>query len=336
MWKQKIKFSFFPPLYGTPVLMFGLASLVMSQKEIVCIYHQYKRTLQNILKLSTRSPASVVHFLAGSLPGAAILHLKQLSLFGMICRLSGDPLNNYAYHVLLTSPVKKSWFHQIRNLHLQYLLPHPLQVLQNPPSKEAYKKLVKARVLDYWETKLRQEASFLPSLGYFNPNYMSLTTPHKLWSAAGSKTYEVAKARIQALFLASQYPCAKYTRHWSPQNPNGFCSYPCCESNFCVESPEHILLFCPAYDEVRRTLVAMCLQIQNPVSRNRVINIVFSTSTHNIMQFLLDCSVMPDIISAVQCFGRSILSDLFYLGRSWCFSLHRERMKRLGRWNFTV
>ena len=32
--------------------------------------------------------------------------------------------------------------------------------------------------------------------------------------------------------------------------------------------------------------------------------------------------------------GPKILDDLFYLTRTWCFSVHRYRMKMLGRWNF--
>ena len=39
-------------IYGTPVLMSGLASLLLSDTEISCIDQQFKRTLQNILKLS--------------------------------------------------------------------------------------------------------------------------------------------------------------------------------------------------------------------------------------------------------------------------------------------
>ena len=135
-------------IYSTPVLMSGLASLVLSDSEVSAIDQQYKRTLQNIMKLSVNSPSSLVHFIAGSLPATAILHIKQISLFGMVCRLPGDPLNQHAWQVLLTSPSSaKSWFILVRNLLLQYQLPHPLKLLESPPSKEVFKKLVKAKVL---------------------------------------------------------------------------------------------------------------------------------------------------------------------------------------------
>ena len=121
-------------VYATPVLMSGLASLVLSKKEVSSLDQQYKRTLQNILKLSISSPRSLVHFVAGSLPATAILHLRQISLFSMICHLS-----EHAQNVLHTSSLSRhSWFLQISEILLMYQLPHPLVLLANPPKKEAF------------------------------------------------------------------------------------------------------------------------------------------------------------------------------------------------------
>ena len=160
---------------------FGLSSLLLSSKEISCIDQQHKKTLQNITKLSSNSPSSLVHFIAGSLPGSAILHLRQLALFGMVCRLPQYPLHQQAVHVLLTSSSPTSWFVQVRNLLLLYHLLHPLLLLQNPLSKESFKKLVKSKVLDYWEVKLRAEASLLPSLTFFHPQFMSSQDLDHCW-----------------------------------------------------------------------------------------------------------------------------------------------------------
>ena len=321
-------------LYGTPVLMSGLSSLVLSRREVSCVDQQYKRTLQNIMKLSATSPSCLVSFIAGRLPGTAILHLRQLTLFGMICRLEDDPLHHLAVQVLLTSVCKYSWFVQIRELLLLYQLPNPLHLLHSPPSKDQYKKLTKAHILSYWETKLRAEAALLPSLVYFQPQYMSLTAPHRLWTTAGKNTYEVAKARIQLLFLSSQYPCAKHVRHWSKDNPLGLCNYGPCQEGLEVESPEHILLHCPSYSEIRLQSFKTCFNVSDPITHSLVSTILGSSTNQTIMQFLLDCSVIPDVIRAAQCFGDHIYNDLFYLSRTWCYVIHRARLKRLCKWNF--
>ena len=71
-------------IYGTPVLMSGLASLVLLPTELTLLEQHHKITYQNIQKLLPNTPAPVIYFLGGCLPGTAVLHLKQLAIFGMV------------------------------------------------------------------------------------------------------------------------------------------------------------------------------------------------------------------------------------------------------------
>ena len=50
-------------------------------------------------------------------------------------------------------------------------------------------------------------------------------------------------------------------------------------------------------------------------------------------QFIIDCSVQSLVISSYQLYGKSILDHLFYITRTWCYSLHKERLRQLGRIN---
>ena len=139
------------------------------------------------------------------MPGEAVIHLRILTLFGMVAQLHEDPLKIHARNILVREKSSsKSWFCQLRSLCLRYELPHPIVILDDPPSKEAFKKLLKARVVDYWEKKLRGEASLLSSLLYFKPEYMSLSKPHPIWTTAGSNPHEVSKAVQQARFLSGR------------------------------------------------------------------------------------------------------------------------------------
>ena len=51
-----------------------------------------------------------------------------------------------------------------------------------------------------------------------------------------------------------------------------------------------------------------------------------------VMQFIIDCSVLPMVISAYQTNGPLIHSHLYKITRTWCRSLHRDRLKSLGRY----
>ena len=304
--------------------MSGLASLVLSMAELTMIDKHCKDICQNIQKLHTNTPNCFIYFLGGCLPARAVIHFKQLTLFGMISRLPNDPLNIHARNILITAkPSSKSWFCQIRDICLTYQLPHPLQILSNPPTKEHFRKTIKSKIVDHWETKLRKKASSLSSLKYFNPCFMSLTKPHPIWTTAGSNPYEVAKSIQQARFLSGRYRTEYLCRHWSA-NVKGFCLSPTCDQT--EENIEHILLFCGAYTSVRDNLTSLWLSNSNPIVHYLAFDALTSSPDY-LVQFILDCSVLPRVITAVQDYGKIILDILFYLTRTWCFSIHRQRMK---------
>jgi hypothetical protein len=92
--------------YGIPVLMSGVSSLVLNPSEVNMIHQHHKNTVQGLQNLHHDTPQSFIFFLAGCLPATATLHLRQLSLFGMICRLNDDSLRECAKDVLITSTLE--------------------------------------------------------------------------------------------------------------------------------------------------------------------------------------------------------------------------------------
>ena len=93
-------------VYGLPVLLSGLASLVLSTKEEQMLDQHYKVYIQRLLRLHQATPAPVVFFLAGCLPLLPLLHLRIFSLFGQLCRLrSGDNI----YQVLVLEGERAVW-----------------------------------------------------------------------------------------------------------------------------------------------------------------------------------------------------------------------------------
>ena len=83
-------------LYSLPVLMSGVSSLLLLQSEEDALSQHYKETLQGLQKLYQLTPRPVVYFLAGSLPFPALLHMRQLGLFGMLARQPDNILHYMA------------------------------------------------------------------------------------------------------------------------------------------------------------------------------------------------------------------------------------------------
>ena len=315
-------------LYGTPVLLSGLASLVLNLNEVAAVHQHHKLTLQRLQRLFLATPECVVMFLAGSLPASGILHLRMLGLLGMIGRLGpSNILNNHGRFILLSAnhdQTSKSWFLALRQLCHQYSLPDPLLVLQSPLSKYQWKNLCKSKVIDWWEQKLRAEADLLPSLQHFKPSFMSLSTPHPIWTSAGSP-YEVGKAVVAARMLSGRYRTDYLARHWNKTNPDGLCRLPGCSNE--VGNMEHILLHCQALQESRSRIVSLISSFL--VSRPELFPVIYNYTieeTDLLLQFLLDPSCLPLVISTNRVYPDT-LKHCLYLARTWCFSIHIYRSK---------
>jgi hypothetical protein len=306
-------------IYGLPVLLSGLGALVFNKSEKDIINQHHKTTLQKLMRLHDGTPPCVVAFLGGSLPGKALLHLRQLSLFGMVTRLQGNIIHRHANNVLLKDKLSsRSWFLQIRELCIEYNLPHPLVLLEYPLSKSSYKNMVNKAVVSFWESKLRAEAAGLLSLEFFRPQFMSLTTPHPMWLTARSSPYEVIKATVQAKMLSGRYRTEKLCSHWS-QNKPGYCLLPSCAGQERVEDIAHILISCPSLCNTRSTLTKFTSNYSKnlPEAASHSANQLCSSSHPLHIQFLLDCSTMPSIISLVQQHGSEVLFHMYHKYKSY-------------------
>ena len=318
-------------LYCTPRLFSGLATLVLSKSETGVIDSHYQNSLQHLQRLHAKTPRPVIFFLAGRVPGEAELHLRQLSLFSMICHLPDDPLHKRALYALTNlPPSSRSWFHQVRNLCLQYGLPHPLILLETPLSKEVFKKLVKHSVNEYWQDILATESFSLDSLRYFDPRNASLLHPHPIWTSVAGNSYECSKSTILARMVSGRYRSEMMCRFWS-SNSRGHCLAETCDQ--VLGTLEHLLVSCPALDHTRHRLHSLwCRKTVHLQPLHNLILQVLGSTPEEQVSFILDCMSNPTILQLVQLYGQTVEEVVLYLTRTWAFSIHRQKMILLGRW----
>ena len=69
------------------MLLSGLATMVLTKQKIGIVSGHFKKHMERTLKIHTSTSECVVWFLASCLPVEALLHLRQISLFGMITSL---------------------------------------------------------------------------------------------------------------------------------------------------------------------------------------------------------------------------------------------------------
>ena len=134
--------------------------------------------------------------------------------------------------------------------------------------------------------------------------------------------------------LSGRYVTDKLSRHWS-QNKSGYCCLPGCTGQV-IGSLDHIMLSCPALSMTRSSLIDLSLSVAS--ESNLISDIITSAisdpSVMNVMQFLLDCSSLPAVQRLKQSSNHHFISRLFYLTRTWCYSIHRARMTKLGLFQY--
>ena len=229
-------------------------------------------------------------------------------------------------------PSSKSWFCVLQELCLQYSLPHPIYFLDNPPTKSQFKNLVKSKVLSFWQHKFRCEADLLPSLKYFSPNFMSLSNPHPLFFTCAGSPYEVNKAVLQARYLSGRGRVESLTRYWDSTNKDGFCQL-CASLEPVLGTVEHLFLpgGCPALVDARLCMIAFmqAYLVPRPYLLP-LFKVCFGADDTTTMKFLLDCSSLPPVIKAAQETSLPVITDLFYLTRTYIFKLHTTRKRLLS------
>ena len=151
----------------------------------------------------------------------------------------------------------------------------------------------------------------MSSLIFFSPSFMSITKPHPLWQTAGSSPTKVSMATVQAQMLSGRYRTEALCSHWSKKQKS------------------------PSLTPARTKLNQYTLQYSSnlPDGIKKILMQHCSPSSSTFINFLLDCTSLPDVISAVQVLDADVLHHLFNISRTWVYVLHRERLKQLGRWN---
>ena len=316
-------------IFCTPVLYSGLATLCVKKQETDILSAHVKETISKLLKLYPKTPTPVVFFLAGKLPGEAQLHVKQLTLFGMICRLKDNILNKIAVKLLtVVKQTSKNWFSDIRSLCYTYNLPHPLLLLRYPPSKEDFKYIVKTNITDFWQSKLRQHSKDLEdkSLKYFKPNFMSLSKPHPMYNHAVT-SYQANKCITVARLISGRFRSGSLLRHFFPDRISGICEL--CGQE--LEDIPHIILpKCLKLQDKAQMLHKYAQDTLSSCATAALIykNIIEGKDDNLKVQFMIDPSVIPQVIAASQR-ERDLLNTLFRVTTTWCHSLVRTRKKLL-------
>ena len=128
--------------------------------------------------------------------------------------------------------------------------------------------------------------------------------------------------------LSGRYRTQHLCSYWS-LHTSEFCQL----APSCKHTPEdicHILSNCDALSSTRNNLLSFANNYSSNYLPLKAIVTTFCHPSHpQFCQFLLDCSILPEVIQSTQLHGQELLKHLFYITQTFCYALHKSRMKPL-------
>ena len=171
------------------ILNYGLEIVLPKGKNLDNINRQYKKWIKQILSLYINMADPAVFILAGTLPIEAEMHIKAITLYGNITRAKKSSIEWKLAERQLTikSHDSHSWFIEIKELCLKYDILNIYNYLENPLSKNQWKKMIKTKIYTYWKSRLLEEAKLYKSLKFME-KHLTFGKVHPL---AKSTTYNI-------------------------------------------------------------------------------------------------------------------------------------------------
>jgi hypothetical protein len=101
----------------------------------------YRKILKQILSIPTNTADPAVYILAGVIPIESRVHKLALGMYANICRTSNAIEREQAERQLGMKAINdNSWFSKLKQILAIYELPSSHNILDLPPTKNAWKK----------------------------------------------------------------------------------------------------------------------------------------------------------------------------------------------------
>jgi hypothetical protein len=134
-----------------------------------------------------------------------------------------------------------SWASLARELLYQYNIPSAFQLVENPPQKQHWKKIIKNAIGVYWQ----EDSINIRSLSMVNLQDCQYGKVHLAWKC-GDDPLQVVLASTKVKLMVQRYPLS--STHCAVKHQSKHC--PIC--NGPPESMTHFILECPQLEKTRK------------------------------------------------------------------------------------
>ena len=100
---------------------------------------------------------------------------------------------------------RDSIFTHIQSISAQYGLPSVFELLNDPPSKEAWKCTLNHKIHDKVKTSWKSDIECKSSTKYLNANVLNVGSSHHIWSTVRDNIHDSRRAQIKCKLLTGTY-----------------------------------------------------------------------------------------------------------------------------------
>ena len=309
--------------FVTPRVLHGIKMLDVRQKDLQSLEKFQRKCLKQLQGLPTSTASAAVYYLLGAYPVEGLIDQRFLSTFGNILQnITFIEFRLAKRQLLHKDENSNSWFMKILEILTKYNLPNPLELLENPPKKEHWKRTYKKKMKDFWSKKQTDEIAEMSSLKFLGTTASTPGKPHLVWATTKDNPMETEKAMVKVKLMTGTYRLQAERSKLSRGQQSPIC-------NLCRTSEEdasHLLLHCSALQHKRDPYLRQMEEVMaKHLSPEAITTIADSDDLKT--QLFIDCT-HPSIIELAGC-RKEWLEDAERTSRRMVYALHRLRATKL-------
>ena len=192
--------------FGQPRATYGLATVKLTKTDVNSLEKYQLGLLRQLQSLPDRCVNIPVYTLLGAKQMEIVLDIRALSFFGNMVRQEGTLEQQIIRRQLSVKDEKSSSFTtSIRKILQKYNLPNAYELINNMPSKERWKAMVKDATNATYRNEITEDIKNKSSFRFLVIQGNPLDEPHLIYKYVGSNPHEVEKAAIKARLLTGTH-----------------------------------------------------------------------------------------------------------------------------------
>ena len=301
-------------LYETYVqtrVLYGIESIKLTKSDVNNLELFHRKTIRSLLGLPERTAIPGLYILSGCTPMIGLIHLRVLTFLLSLLR---EPTTREVVvrQYVMKDTKSSSWVVEVQDILQKYNLPTIPHLLDNTPSKLAWKQQVKSALHNKISCDIEEEAQEKSTLRYLAPYHTPRATHDSVAHINNSR--QVTRANVKTRVLLGVYPLANAKRR-TKQSTTATCRL--CHTDQ-DEDEVHFLTQCSSLEKERSNYMHRISQLIPNTDRSRVLQ-----NNRLLTGIILDPD-HPDVMQELQILPRS-RAQLEEISRDFIYAVHIKR-----------